>query len=214
MILVNCGLPRRREKIVTPAILAATQQETGKETVTMKRKPIPQKLRFEVFHRDAFTCQYCGRSVPDAVLEIDHITPVSKGGEDVIDNLITSCFDCNRGKAARVLSVATTSIEDKTKVLQERRKQLKAYNRAIEQKIEEDEALIDRLQHDVWEEKPQWILTTSQRHSIRKNFINKLDYLTLRDAIQAACWGRSDQEQAFKYFCGICWNKIKGRVAY
>ena len=30
-----------------------------------KRKAISKKMRFEVFKRDKFTCQYCGRSVPD-----------------------------------------------------------------------------------------------------------------------------------------------------
>ena len=55
-----------------------------------ERKPIPKKLRFEVFKRDRFTCQYCGRMSPDVILEVDHIKPVAEGGEDEILNLITS----------------------------------------------------------------------------------------------------------------------------
>jgi len=52
-----------------------------------------------IFKRDNFKCQYCGRSQQEgAVLEIDHIIPKSKGGTDDIDNLITSCRECNRGK--------------------------------------------------------------------------------------------------------------------
>jgi 5-methylcytosine-specific restriction endonuclease McrA len=39
-----------------------------------KRKSVGQKLRFEVFKRDGFTCQYCGCSAPNSVLEIDHIS--------------------------------------------------------------------------------------------------------------------------------------------
>ena len=69
-----------------------------------KRKTIPKKTRFEVFKRDKFTCQYCGRMAPDVVLEIDHIKPVSKGGDNSIMNLITACFDCNRGKGDRKLT--------------------------------------------------------------------------------------------------------------
>jgi hypothetical protein len=38
------------------------------------------------------------------VLEVDHIHPVSKGGTDDSMNLITSCFDCNRGKRAKVIT--------------------------------------------------------------------------------------------------------------
>lgn len=69
-----------------------------------KRKNISKKVRFEVFKRDSFTCQYCGKSAPDTVLEVDHIIPVSKGGDNDISNLITSCFECNRGKSNKKLT--------------------------------------------------------------------------------------------------------------
>lgn len=69
-----------------------------------KRKPIPKNVRFEVFKRDSFTCQYCGAQAPEVILEIDHITPVAKGGDNTILNLITSCRDCNRGKRDRELN--------------------------------------------------------------------------------------------------------------
>ena len=65
--------------------------------------PVTKSKRFEVFARDGFTCQYCGKRPPDAVLELDHIHPKAKGGTDDDLNLITSCFDCNRGKAAKVI---------------------------------------------------------------------------------------------------------------
>lgn len=64
---------------------------------------IKKSLRFEVFARDLFTCQYCGRRPPDVVLECDHIHPASKGGPNELINLTTSCFDCNRGKRDKVL---------------------------------------------------------------------------------------------------------------
>lgn len=69
-----------------------------------KRKPIPKKLRFEIFKRDSFTCQYCGRMAPEVILEVDHILPVSKGGKNDIFNLVTSCCDCNRGKSNIIIS--------------------------------------------------------------------------------------------------------------
>lgn len=69
----------------------------------MERKNISKKTRFEVFKRDNFTCQYCGRMAPDVILEVDHINPVSNGGDNDILNLTTSCFDCNRGKGKRKL---------------------------------------------------------------------------------------------------------------
>lgn len=67
------------------------------------RKSLSKKLRFEVFKRDSFTCQYCGKSAPDVILNVDHIKPVKNKGTNDILNLITSCFDCNSGKSAREL---------------------------------------------------------------------------------------------------------------
>jgi len=64
----------------------------------VKRESLSKKIRFEVFKRDKFTCQYCGEKSPDVVLNCHHIEPVAKGGTDDITNLITSCFDCNNGK--------------------------------------------------------------------------------------------------------------------
>lgn len=65
---------------------------------------LSKKTRFEVFKRDSFTCQYCGRMAPDIILEVDHINPVVNGGDNNIMNLVTSCYDCNRGKGKRQLS--------------------------------------------------------------------------------------------------------------
>ena len=64
--------------------------------------------RFEILKRDGFKCQYCGLAAPDAVLEVDHVVPVSKGGGNEASNLIAACYDCNRGKRGRPLS---TNIE-------------------------------------------------------------------------------------------------------
>lgn len=90
-----------------------------------KREYLSKKIRFEVFKRDAFTCQYCGRSAPDVVLEIDHIMPVSKGGDNDILNLVTSCQACNNGKSNRTL--------DDDSIVQKQKEQLKEINEKREQ---------------------------------------------------------------------------------
>lgn len=61
-----------------------------------------KRLRFEIFKRDNFTCRYCGRTPArdrGVVLELEHLQPKSLGGTDDPANLLTSCFDCNRGKS-------------------------------------------------------------------------------------------------------------------
>lgn len=91
-----------------------------------ERKNISKKLRFEVFKRDKFTCQYCGRMAPDVVLEVDHINPVKEGGTNDILNLITSCQECNRGKGARKLDDAAEikAQQKQLKELSHKREQL------------------------------------------------------------------------------------------
>lgn len=85
-----------------------------------------KKRRFEIFKRDKFICQYCGRSAPEVILEVDHIHPASHDGDDDLLNLVTSCFDCNRGKGNRLLSDDTAIKRRKLQLdeLQERREQL------------------------------------------------------------------------------------------
>lgn len=57
--------------------------------------------RWLVLERDAFSCQYCGRSAPHVVLQVDHVEAKSLGGKDDLDNLVTACWACNQGKKAR-----------------------------------------------------------------------------------------------------------------
>lgn len=61
-----------------------------------------KRVRLVVFQRDDFTCRYCGRRGGD--LECDHVVPVSRGGDSDVDNLVTSCGDCNRSKGAKLLA--------------------------------------------------------------------------------------------------------------
>lgn len=91
-----------------------------------RRKSISKKIRFEVFKRDNFACQYCGASAPDVVLHVDHIEPVAKGGDNDILNLITACAGCNAGKSDRRLDDQSTLAKQRQQIadLNERREQL------------------------------------------------------------------------------------------
>ncbi len=72
--------------------------EALRKQIGDKRKPIRIDLRFKIFLRDKFTCQYCGAKAPEVQLEIDHIQPNIKAGADEIDNYTTACKTCNLGK--------------------------------------------------------------------------------------------------------------------
>ena len=68
-------------------------------------REMTKSKRFKVFHRDSFKCRYCGRDAQETTLEVDHIIPRSRGGGDDLENLATSCVDCNRGKSATPLEM-------------------------------------------------------------------------------------------------------------
>ena len=65
------------------------------------RRKITPKARLNIYRRDSYTCQYCGKTPPDIELTLDHITPVSKGGTNEDENLKTSCKSCNSSKGVR-----------------------------------------------------------------------------------------------------------------
>ena len=66
--------------------------------------------RINVLMRDKFTCQYCGRKLPQKVLNFDHVIPRLRGGKTVWENIVTSCYPCNSRKAGRTPSEANMKL--------------------------------------------------------------------------------------------------------
>ena len=69
-------------------------------TIKQMRKRLTETAKKQIFIRDKFECQYCG-SKED--LEIDHIIPLSQGGNNEDSNLITACHRCNSLKGDKKL---------------------------------------------------------------------------------------------------------------
>lgn len=175
----------------------------------MARKSLSKKIRFEVFKRDNFTCQYCGATPPDVILHIDHIHPVADGGTNDIDNLITACQPCNTGKGARLLSSAPKTLKEKAAAMKEATDQLAEYN-----KILQDKAI--QLEKHAWEVvsalegfKSVDSCNKEDLQSI-KQFLKRMPLQYVIDAAEKADAKFPHRKLAkFKYFCGICWNIIR-----
>lgn len=108
----------------------------------MARKKLSPRQRFQIFHRDNWTCVYCGRGASH-ILEIDHIVPVVAGGSNHPSNLVTACWRCNNGKGRMLLTDPPTDGPEPWALLMEvaRRRmarQMYAWDHAFQYLIEEE----------------------------------------------------------------------------
>ncbi|WP_019652243.1 HNH endonuclease [Variovorax atrisoli] len=173
------------------------------------RATVSKKLRFEVFKRDAFTCQYCGAHPPNVLLHVDHINPVANGGKNDIDNLVTSCEPCNLGKGARLLTVVPETLAAKAAAVAEREAQLLGYQEILEAKRARIEDELWRVAEVVDPGSSKLGMSRDWTASIRR-FNERLGVHAVLDAAEIARgrypWGG---KRTFLYFCGICWNLVR-----
>lgn len=182
----------------------------------MERKAIPKSVRFEVFKRDKFTCQYCGASAPDVILEIDHIKPVSKGGTNDILNLVTACRDCNSGKTNRELSddAAVKVQKQRLDDIQERREQLQMMVEWRDSIIQQLETEIDAID-SIFSSQTRWGISDHGRIGIRK-LIKSFGFNAVYEAAEIAIdyyYDGSEESwnKAYNKIGGICYNRRKDR---
>jgi 5-methylcytosine-specific restriction endonuclease McrA len=64
-------------------------------------RPVVKLCRREIFRRDGYTCQYCGKHTLD--LTIDHIIPRHMDGPHIWTNVVAACYSCNHHKGGRTL---------------------------------------------------------------------------------------------------------------
>lgn len=89
-----------RQRIRIPEVVVLTAYDKlPTSAVTFSRR--------NVFKRDHWQCQYCGKQPNHDEITIDHITPRSRGGESNWTNCVLACMDCNTKKANMSLSEVT-----------------------------------------------------------------------------------------------------------
>ena len=183
-----------------------------------KRRAIPRKVRFEVFKRDSFTCQYCGAMAPDVVLQIDHIIPVVKGGTNSLLNLVAACQGCNSGKGGVELSDDASVKKSKRQAdeLQARSDQImmiaewqKGLSSLLEKQVD---AVNEALSEDAG-----WMLSDSGRKTIKKILRRfSLSEVLIAVGISRDYYFEFDADgtiaqesfsNAISKIGGICWNR-------
>lgn len=179
-----------------------------------ERKSIKKSVRFEVFKRDGFKCQYCGAAAPEAILEVDHINPVSKGGDNDIMNLITACKPCNSGKSDRELSDDSAIQKQRAMLddLNERREQL-------EMMLQWREGLKDIGGQTIQAIKDEWASVAAgyslneKGEKTAQKLLRSFPLQVLLDAIQVAgdqYIKTGDDGNATEESVNLAWSKIGG----
>ena len=82
---------------IKKTVEAYEKYESNEEHI--RRQPIPEDVKFEVWRRDGGKCVICGSQKN---LEFDHIIPFSKGGSSTARNLQLLCQECNRKKSNKI----------------------------------------------------------------------------------------------------------------
>ncbi len=93
-------LTGKRSHLAVPSILGIRSARAS-----YYEDVVPALTNANLFRRDWYLCAYCGEdfSARRALLTRDHVTPVSRGGENVWSNVVTSCRACNEKKANRLV---------------------------------------------------------------------------------------------------------------
>ena len=86
-------------RIRIPEVIVLTENDD------LPRRSVPFSRR-NLYRRDGYRCQYCGKSRSSAELSIDHVLPRSRGGRTTWENCVLSCIPCNVRKGNRTLAEA------------------------------------------------------------------------------------------------------------
>lgn len=180
------------------------------------RKTLPKSIRFEVFKRDSFRCQYCGRSAPDVILECDHIIPVASGGTNDPLNLVTSCRDCNRGKGKKELSDLTAiAIQreqmDAMNEMREQTEMLIEWKKELMSLLDRELGAIDDYLLAISE----WKTSAAGKMDLRRligRFGFEEVYISLQISFDRYFTGsETSWDHAFSKVGGVCYNRRRAR---
>lgn len=125
-----------------------------------------------------------------------------------IDNLVTACEHCNRGKGAALLSNVPQSLAEKAEKVAEREAQLASYYEILQ-------AAKDRRDDEMWAIAEIFMDRWGQTNMLRTDlssitmFLKRLDFFEVQEAMEIATSKVSYKSACFRYFAGVCWSKIK-----
>lgn len=94
-----CARTGRRSAVEVHSIIATIGRTHG--VAELREQYTPPLNNKTLFRRDGDLCMYCGARFLERDLTRDHIRPLSRGGRDVWQNVVTACRRCNNHKGGR-----------------------------------------------------------------------------------------------------------------
>ena len=134
--------------------------------------------------------------------------PVAEGGSNDDHNLITSCFDCNRGKGAKGLDCVPESVRERTERLRELEDQIIELDKLLKARRRRENHFIREVEEVFEIYWPDRSFSPAFKESVR-HFLQRLPKESVISAMYRACSKISSCDSALRYFCGICWKTIK-----
>lgn len=162
---------------------------------------VSKRTRYEVLRRDDFTCRYCRSK--DNELHVDHVTPVSLGGDDRPTNLVAACKDCNLGKAS-----SSPNAESVTQVREDAARWSAAMKVAAKVMAEEVDTFADyeAAFYSGW---PQYrYVPKGIEGTLVALYHAGLPAEHIEDVARIA-GGNSGVLDRAAYFAGICWKRVR-----
>lgn len=172
---------------------------------------VSKRLRFEILRRDGYRCRYCGATPAQVELRVDHVKPVSLGGSDIPENLVTACEPCNTGKSsiapdAEIVAAVSNDALRWAAAL----KQAAAMRRAeATDRLLRYREFVKAWDSWKWNDMKYicplpdlWTVSLDQ-------FLDAgLEMADLLELIPVAMASKADIENKWKYFCGCCWRRL------
>lgn len=96
----------KQSTLIMDTIVAVKHDKTARTKKRDVNNFSPTLSNAMLFERDRYLCAYCGTVYPKSKLTRDHVHPISKGGPDIWENVVTACSGCNLWKDNKTIEEA------------------------------------------------------------------------------------------------------------